>query len=97
MGVCMSLCVHAQVCKFVYVCVSTESSKFITISQNCLNVTNLEFRMCPDLLICTRMKIISLSCFLPYKVPLTPVLHLVNQFPVQTLAGILPVHQAPAP
>lgn len=37
--VCACLCVHARACKFVYVCVSTESSKFITISQNCLSIT----------------------------------------------------------
>lgn len=53
--------------------------------------------MCPVLLICTRMKMTSLSCLLPYKVPLTAVLHLVDLFRVTTLAGILPAHQAPAP
>lgn len=36
---CLCVCMHERVSKFVYVCVSTESSKFITISQNCLNVT----------------------------------------------------------
>lgn len=45
---CLSMCMWMGVCmhecesKFVCVCVSIKCSKFITISQNCLNVTRFK-------------------------------------------------------